>query len=215
MFFPYKDDNPAILTPFVTYGIIAINIFVFFFQLSIELNSTANAQSFIYHYGLVPNDFTFISLFTSMFMHGGFAHILGNMWFLWIFGDNIESLLGHFRYALFYLTCGVGAALTQILFNPSSTIPMVGASGAIAGVLGAYMILYPKARVHVFVFFIFITTIQVPAQIVLGLWFLMQLSNGLDSLGVNLSGGVAWFAHIGGFIVGISTQKLFRTIRIE
>jgi membrane associated rhomboid family serine protease len=150
-----------------------------------------------------------------MFMHGGFMHLIGNMWFLWIFGDNIESLLGHVRYFLFYLTCGVGAALGQVLMDTSSLIPMVGASGAIAGVLGAYMVLYPKARVHVFVFFIFITTIVVPAQIVLGVWFLMQLSSGLESLGADLTGGVAWFAHIGGFIVGIGTQKLFRTFKIE
>jgi len=215
MLFPYKDDNPAILTPFVTYGLIGINIFVFIFQLSIELNDPIAGKSLIYIFGLVPADFSILSVFTSMFMHGGFAHIIGNMWFLWIFGDNIESLLGHVRYFFFYLSCGIGAAIAQILIGPNSTIPMVGASGAIAGVLGAYMILYPKAKVHVFVFFIFITTIQVPAQIVLGAWFLMQLSNGLGSIGLDLSGGVAWFAHIGGFIMGISTQKLFRTIRIE
>ena len=151
-----------------------------------------------------------------MFMHGGFMHIIGNMWFLYIFGDNVESILGHVRFLLFYLFCGIGAAVAQFLIQPDSTTPMVGASGAIAGVLGAYMIKFPKARVHVLaVIFIFITTIVVPAQLVLGLWFLMQLSGGLGSLGFDTTGGIAWFAHIGGFIVGISTLRIFQTINIE
>ena len=142
-------------------------------------------------------------------------HIIGNMWFLYIFGDNVESILGHARYLYFYLFCGAGAAIAQFLIEPYSTTPMVGASGAIAGVLGAYMIKFPKARVHVLaVIFIFITTIVVPAQIVLGLWFLMQLSGGLGSLGVDTTGGVAWFAHIGGFIVGVTSLKYFQSFRI-
>ena len=151
-----------------------------------------------------------------MFMHGGFGHIIGNMWFLHIFGDNIESLLGHVKYLLFYLACGMGAALVQFLTEPASTTPMVGASGAIAGVLGAYMIRFPKAKVHIFaIIIIFITTIVVPAQIVLGLWFLMQLSGGLGSLGVDTTGGVAWFAHIGGFIIGVTSLQYFQSFRIE
>ena len=151
-----------------------------------------------------------------MFMHGGFGHIFGNMWFLHIFGDNIESLLGHVKYFLFYLACGIGAALTQFLTEPASTTPMVGASGAIAGVLGAYMIRFPKAKVHIFaIIIIFITTFVVPAQIVLGLWFLMQLSGGLGSLGVDTTGGVAWFAHIGGFVVGLASLNYFQSFRIE
>ena len=151
-----------------------------------------------------------------MFMHGGLMHIIGNMWFLYIFGDNVESILGHVRFLLFYLFCGIGAAVAQFLIQPDSTTPMVGASGAIAGVLGAYMIKFPKARVHVLaVIFIFITTIVVPAQLVLGLWFLMQLSGGLGSLGFDTTGGIAWFAHIGGFIVGVSTLRIFQTINIK
>ena len=151
-----------------------------------------------------------------MFMHGGLMHIIGNMWFIYIFGDNVESILGHVRFLLFYLFCGIGAAVAQFLIQPDSTTPMVGASGAIAGVLGAYMIKFPKARVHVLaVIFIFITTIVVPAQLVLGLWFLMQLSGGLGSLGFDTTGGIAWFAHIGGFIVGISTLRIFQTINIK
>ena len=149
-----------------------------------------------------------------MFMHGGLMHIIGNMWFLYIFGDNVESILGHVRFYCF-IFCGIGAAVAQFLIQPDSTTPMVGASGAIAGVLGAYMIKFPKARVHVLaVIFIFITTIVVPAQLVLGLWFLMQLSGGLGSLGFDTT-GVAWFAHIGGFIVGISTLRIFQTINIK
>ena len=151
-----------------------------------------------------------------MFMHGSFGHIIGNMWFLHIFGDNIESLLGHVKYLLFYLVCGMGAAIAQFLIEPASTTPMVGASGAIAGVLGAYMIRFPKAKVHIFaIIIIFITTFVVPAQIVLGLWFLMQLSGGLGSLGVDTTGGVAWFSHIGGFIIGVTSLNYFQSFRIE
>ena len=167
-------------------------------------------------YGFVPAEFNPLTIFTSMFMHGGLAHIIGNMWFLHIFGDNVESILGHVKYFMFYLTCGIGAALAQFFVEPASQVPMIGASGAVAGVLGAYMIRFPKARVHVLaVIIIFITTFVVPAQIVLGLWFLMQLSGGLGSLGVDTTGGVAWFAHIGGFIIGITSLKYFQHFRIE
>ena len=140
---------------------------------------------------------------------------MGNMWFLWLFGDNVESVLGHLKYFMFYMVCGIGAALGQFLISPSSQVPMIGASGAIAGVLGAYMIQFPKARVHILVIFIFITTIAVPAQIVLGLWFLMQLSGGLGTLGVDTTGGVAWFAHVGGFISGIGLLRRFQNLRLE
>jgi membrane associated rhomboid family serine protease len=151
-----------------------------------------------------------------MFLHGGIAHILGNMWFLWIFGDNVESALGHVRYALFYILCGLAAGLAQVMFNIDSILPMVGASGAIAGVLGAYLIRYPHAQVHVFVFiFIFFTTIKVPAMIVLGIWFLTQLTNGLGTLGLDTTGGVAWFAHIGGFIAGVGFNYVFQQIKFK
>ena len=211
MFFPYKDDNPRVLFPFVTYGIIGLNILVFWAQFFVYGN-----ERLISTFAFVPYEFKLFTLFTSMFMHGGLMHIIGNMWFLYIFGDNVESILGHVRFLLFYLFCGIGAAVAQFLIQPDSTTPMVGASGAIAGVLGAYMIKFPKARVHVLaVIFIFITTIVVPAQLVLGLWFLMQLSGGLGSLGFDTTGGIAWFAHIGGFIVGISTLRIFQTINIK
>ena len=211
MFFPYKDDNPRVLFPFVTYGIIGLNILVFWAQFFVYGN-----ERLISTFAFVPYEFKLFTIFTSMFMHGGLMHIIGNMWFLYIFGDNVESILGHVRFLLFYLFCGIGAAVAQFLIQPDSTTPMVGASGAIAGVLSAYMIKFPKARVHVLaVIFIFITTIVVPAQLVLGLWFLMQLSGGLGSLGFDTTGGIAWFAHIGGFIVGISTLRIFQTINIK
>ena len=211
MFFPYKDDNPRGLFPYVTYAIIGLNILVFLGQFYVYDNA-----SMIATFAFIPYEFKLFTIFTSMFMHGGIMHIIGNMWFLYIFGDNVESILGHARYLYFYLFCGAGAAVAQFLIEPYSTTPMVGASGAIAGVLGAYMIKFPKARVHVLaVIFIFITTIVVPAQFVLGLWFLMQLSGGLGSLGFDTTGGIAWFAHIGGFIVGISALKIFQTLHIK
>ena len=216
MFFPYKDDNPRVLFPFVTFGIITLNVLVFLGQFWISGNNPGIGKSLVYMYGFVPAEFNPLTIFTSMFMHGGFAHIIGNMWFLYIFGDNVESILGHIKYFMFYLACGIGAALAQFFVEPASQVPMIGASGAVAGVLGAYMIRFPKARVHVLaVIIIFITTFVVPAQIVLGLWFLMQLSGGLGSLGVDTTGGVAWFAHIGGFIIGVTSLKYFQNFRIE
>jgi membrane associated rhomboid family serine protease len=216
MFFPYKDDNPRVLFPFVTFGIITLNVLIFIGQFWISGNDPAIGKSLVYMYGFVPAEFNPLTIFTSMFMHGGFAHIIGNMWFLYIFGDNVESILGHVKYFIFYLACGIGAALAQFFVEPASQVPMIGASGAVAGVLGAYMIRFPKARVHVLaVIIIFITTFVVPAQIVLGLWFLMQLSGGLGSLGVDTTGGVAWFAHIGGFIIGVTSLKYFQNFRIE
>ena len=216
MFFPYKDDNPRVLFPFVTFGIIILNVLIFLGQFWISGNDPGIGKSLVYMYGFVPAEFNPLTIFTSMFMHGGFAHIIGNMWFLYIFGDNVESILGHVKYFMFYLACGIGAALAQFFIEPASQVPMIGASGAVAGVLGAYMIRFPKARVHVLaVIIIFITTFVVPAQIVLGLWFLMQLSGGLGSLGVDTTGGVAWFAHIGGFIIGVTSLKYFQNFRIE
>ena len=216
MLFPYKDDNPRILVPYVTYGIIAINILVFVIQFNLGISSQMAEENFIYSFGFIPANFSFITIFTSMFLHGGFSHIMGNMWFLWVFGDNVEGVLGHAKYALFYILCGVAATISQLLINPASTIPMVGASGAIAGVLGMYMIRFPKANVHVFAFIIiFFTTFRIPALFVLGFWFFNQLTNGLGSLGFNTTGGVAWFAHIGGFIAGIMLNQAFKHIRLE
>ena len=214
MFFPYKDDNPRVLFPFVTYLLIIVNIVVFltFTYYSLFVDNT----NWFYTFGFVPNSFNMISIISSMFIHGGFGHILSNMWFLYIFGDNVESILGHVKFLVFYFLCGFGAAFAQYITDPSSPIPMVGASGAIAGVLGAYMISFPRAKVHVFAFIIvFITTLVVPAQLVLGLWFLIQLSSGLNSLGIDTNGGVAWFAHIGGFIVGIGTIKYIQNYKLS
>ncbi len=216
MFFPYRDDNPRVLYPYVTFGIIGLNIAIFLGQFLIIGGNNQLSRELVFTFGFIPADFNPLTIFTSMFMHGGVAHIIGNMWFLYIFGDNIESILGHVKYFIFYLACGLGAALIQFFVDPGSQIPMVGASGAIAGILGAYMIRFPKARVHVLaIIIVFITTFVVPAQIVLGFWFLMQLSNGLGSLGVNTTGGVAWFAHIGGFITGVTTLSYFQKFRIE
>ncbi len=216
MLFPYKDDNPSILYPFTTYTIIGLNVSVFLLQFYIAGNNQDLARSIIFEFGLVPNSFNIINVITSMFLHGGIYHIVGNMWFLYIFGDNIESLLGHIRFIYFYIFCGAGAAILQFIVEPTSSIPIVGASGAISGVLGAYMIKFPKAKVHVIaVVIFFITTFVVPAQVVLGVWFLMQLSGGLGSLGIDTTGGIAWFAHIGGFICGISSIKFFQTFKVK
>ena len=215
MFFPYKDDNPRILVPYVTYGLIGLNLFIFLFQFSMGMNDPEAEAIFIYTFGLIPAQFSIITIFTSMFLHGGISHIIGNMWFLWLFGDNVESVLGHVKYAIFYMLCGIIAAVTQILVDPSSEIPMVGASGAIAGILGLYMMRFPHARVHVFAFIIiFFTTFRVPAIIVLGFWFFNQLTNGMGTLGLDTTGGVAWFAHIGGFITGIMLNQAFKLVKI-
>ena len=214
MFFPYKDDNPRILFPFVTYTIIGINSLVFIYQYFILPPDLLGP--IISTYALTPAAPSVITVFTSMFMHGGLMHIIFNMWFLWIFGDNIESVLGHKRFVLFYLLCGVGAALLQIQINTGSQIPMVGASGAIAGVLGAYLFRFPRATVHVLVILIiFITFIRVPAMVVIGFWFLSNLTAGLGTLGIEETGGTAWFAHLGGFVSGVVLNQIFKQIRIE
>ena len=215
MFFPYKDDNPRVLIPFVTYFIIGLNVLVFIYKYFI-IQGAQLSENFIYTYALIPANPSILTIFSSMFMHGGFTHIIFNMWFLWIFGDNIESVLGHKKYLLFYFLCGIGAGLSQIQIDPESTIPMVGASGAIAGVLGAYLFRFPRATVHVLVILIvFITFIRVPAMIVIGFWFLSNLTAGIGTLGIEQTGGTAWFAHIGGFISGVLFNYLFKIIKIE
>lgn len=216
MLFPYKDDNPRVLYPYVTFGIIYFSLFVFLFQLFLSSTEDSLAIKLIYTFGFTPNKFNIFSIFTSLFLHGGFSHFIGNMWFLYIFGDNVESILGHLKYFIFYLSSGLFAALLQYLITPHSSIPMIGASGAIAGILGAYLISFPKAQVHVFVMlFVFFTTLIVPAKIVLGIWFLVQLSEGFSEFGVISKGGVAWFAHIGGFLSGIVLVKKFQNFKIE
>ncbi|MEW6585411.1 MAG: rhomboid family intramembrane serine protease [Nitrospirota bacterium] len=213
---PYKDDNPTHTFPYVTIGFIALNILVFF----LELTSASGIQKVTYSYGALPHSLlTFerlqpvhptVTVFTSMFMHGGLFHIAGNMLYLWIFGNNIEDTLGHLRFIVFYLFCGIFAAYSYAVTNPHSTTPMIGASGAVSGVLGAYILLFPRAHVHTLVFLgFFVTTIRIPALIVIGFWAIIQFINGMVGTGLREEGGVAWFAHIGGFLIGLVTIKLW------
>jgi membrane associated rhomboid family serine protease len=201
---PVSDQNPTRTTPYVNYALIALNVLAFIYELS---QIGAHGDNFVISgYGLVPTRIwadpqgEAFTIFSSMFMHGGWMHLGTNMLFLWIFGDNVEDAIGHVRYIFFYLACGVCAATAQVLTNTASTAAMVGASGAIAGVLGAYLVLYPRAPVTVFVFIFFMV---LPAWAVIGLWFLLNLSGGVSSLGLGSSGGVAFFAHIGGFLGGV------------
>ena len=213
---PIADESPKGFIPFVNYIFLAVNIFVYFFIQPSGLHST---ELFFSHFGLVPAELTnsvtllkgIINIFTSMFLHGGFWHLAGNMLYLWIFGDNIEYTVGHGRYFVFYFTVGIGAALLQVVMHPSSTVPMIGASGAISGVLGAYLVKFPSNRISVLFFFFFIIRIiHVPAILVLSLWFLFQIYNSFFSLIPNGSGGgVAYFAHIGGFLAGLVLIKFF------
>ena len=207
---PLTDHLPARRTPVVNYLIIAANVAMFMWELSLG----SNVQRALYEVAFVPRYFwvpgylvpNIIRIFISMFLHGGFLHIGSNMLYLWIFGDNIEDRLGRGRYLLFYLICGFGATLTHAFFNASSNVPAIGASGAIAGVLGAYLVLYPKQRVTTLIpIFIFITVREIPAIFLLGFWIVMQLFFGAASMGGDLqrSGGVAYFAHIGGFAAGM------------
>ncbi len=212
---PLRDLNPTRRRPLITYGIIALNILVFLYEIMLPERAQNNL---VRQFGVIPwrvvNDFgptTALTLFTSMFLHGGFLHILSNMLYLYIFGDNVEDTMGGFPYLIFYLACGVGAALAQVMADPHSRIPAIGASGAIAGVLGAYLVFFPHAQVQSLVFFgYFARVVELPAILVLGGWFVLQLFNGVLSLGVAQMGGVAWFAHIGGFISGVGASLLCR-----
>ncbi len=220
MFLPLKDDNPTSTFPVVTVGLILANCLVFYHQLT--LNPPAG-QRFIFEWGAIPYQIVSgeilygrglfppaLTLVSSMFLHGGFLHLIGNMLYLWIFGNNIEDTLGHFRFLIFYVLAGLGAALLQVLSDPQSTTPMIGASGAVAGVLGAYLLLFPRARILTLMFiFVFIRLIRIPALIVLGFWFAIQLlgiTSGQES-------GVAFFAHIGGFVAGLALVKVFQPQR--
>ncbi|MBZ5576687.1 MAG: rhomboid family intramembrane serine protease [Acidobacteriia bacterium] len=207
--FPLRDTQPSYSKPVVTVVLIVINILIFLFEFSLDPYSQ---NAFIFTWGLVPDQFHLANVFTSMFLHGGWLHVLGNMWFLWIFGDNIEDILGHGKYLLFYLACGVAAGMSQVILSPGSRVPMVGASGAIAGVMGAYMVKFPQSRIHTLIFYIFITTIEVPAWVMLIYWFFIQLVSGVGSIGTSQisQGGTAFFAHIGGFIAGIGLIFLMR-----
>ena len=223
--FPISDDNPRIGTPYVTWSVIGACVLVFFWQVSL---GASGGEIAIYEFGMIPARLfgtgtldpelaavpAWSTVFTSMFMHGGWLHLGFNMLFLWIFGDNVEDCMGHARYLIFYLVCGVAAALAQAFVSPGSTIPMVGASGAISGVLGAYLLLHPRATVRTVIFLgIFVTMMHLPALIVLGLWFLMQLvSAAFSNSG---EAGVAFWAQVGGFVAGMALVPLFKKRDVE
>lgn len=229
--FPYRDDNPTLRTPVVTIGVIALNTAVWVLVQGMGADPALTRS--VCELGLIPGELlhripagtavplgpgascvvgygaTWLTPLSSMFLHGSWFHLIGNMWFLWLFGNNIEDSMGRARFVLFYLLSGLGAAATQTLLSPTSAVPMVGASGAISGVMGAYVILYPTVQVHMLVVLVvFITRIVVPAYLMLGYWFLLQLVQGTATLGS--TGGVAFWAHVGGFIAGAGLIFLFR-----
>jgi membrane associated rhomboid family serine protease len=216
---PLKDDVPSTGRPLVTVGLIVFNVLIFFY----EVSQGEYFNHFLFKMGAIPFEITHgveltpelsfpvpLTLFSSMFLHGGLFHLGGNMLYLWIFGDNVEDKLGHVKFFIFYILCGLAASLTHILTDPNSKVPMVGASGAIAGVLGAYLLKFPGARIWTLIFFgFFIRLVKIPALFVLGFWFILQVLYGLPTLGTDASGGVAWFAHIGGFVAGMLLLKIF------
>ena len=229
--FPIRDDNPHFLTPYVTFAIIGVNALVW---LAIQgMGSEPSLSQSVCTLGLIPGEVlgtlpagtrfelgpgaacvlggsSWHTIVTSMFLHGGWLHILSNMWFLWIFGNNVEDSMGHARFAIFYLLCGLAAAALQMAADPRSGVPMVGASGAIGGVMGGYVLLYPRVRVHMLIFLgFFVTTVAVPAVFMLGYWFLLQLLGGFGSV-AGEGGGVAFWAHIGGFVAGALLITIFR-----
>jgi membrane associated rhomboid family serine protease len=218
--FPIRDDTPRFSTPFVTYFLIGLNLLVFFFEAALDPRSLA---LLIRQFAVIPSHVTgfltggiridaasaLVPIFTSMFLHGSWVHVIGNMWFLWIFGDNIEDYLGHFKYLVFYLTSGVAAMALQVVLTPNSNVPNLGASGAIAGVLGAYFVLYPRARVLTWFPILFV--FYLPAWIMLGYWFVVQFLSGAATTAAYAGqdrGGVAFWAHVGGFVAGIALVKM-------
>lgn len=219
---PLRDDAPRYGTPYITYFLLALNILVFLFEVVLPASAR---QELMYAFGVVPihvtgfvrgaavpADAAFLPVLTSMFLHASWLHLISNMWVLWIFGDNVEDYLGHFKYLVLYLLAGLAASALHIAFNPLSRIPSVGASGAIAGVMGAYFILYPSARVLTLVPFFFVFFVYLPAWVVLGYWFVLQfLSGAATAIAVSdrTSGGIAFWAHVGGFVAGMVLIKLF------
>ena len=206
MMLPIRDHNPSEARPYVTLTLIGVNVLVYVWGLA-TLQTDLEINRFYFNYALIPvllsEGQNAAALVTSIFLHGGFMHLAGNMLFLWIFGDNLEEEMGHLPFLAFYLACGIGASLAQVLGDPTSQVPMVGASGAIAGVMGGYLLLFPKARVDIFIFLvIFFRILPIPAWIMLGLWFGLQILGGLS---VDTSaGGVAYWAHAGGFVLGLA-----------
>jgi len=220
--FPIHDDTPTRITPYITYGVLISCVLVFFWQLSLG----EGAQQAVYSFGVIPSVLfeskslprdleilpAWLTIFSSMFLHGGWMHLIGNMLYLWVFGNNVEDAMGHKRFIVFYLLCGLVAALTQAMINPDSEVPMIGASGAVSGVLGAYLLLYPHARILVVIpIGIFIYTPWIAAYWVLGFWFVLQIFNSM--LSASEMGGVAYAAHLGGFVAGMLLIPLFKNRR--
>ena len=218
---PLKDRNPRKRFPIVTVFLIAVNILVFFYELSLGIK----LERFLFHFSVTPNEihqalqsnifrpFVFMTLITSIFLHGGWLHLGGNMLYLWIFGDNVEDKFGHIRFLVFYLLCGIAASALHIYIEPTSNVPTIGASGAISGILGAYIFMFPRARVLTLIpIFIFIQIAELPAYIILGFWFVLQFFNGIGSLR-NATIGIGGVAHIGGFIAGLLLVIPFRKYR--
>ncbi|HUI30679.1 MAG TPA: rhomboid family intramembrane serine protease [Candidatus Acidoferrales bacterium] len=209
---PLKDRNPSHIFPFINYLLIAANVVVFFYELSLG----RHLDDFIVKYGLISHRYfyavehhtqlinRYVPFFSSMFLHGGWLHIIGNMWFLFIFGDNVEDRLGHGNYLAFYVLSGLAAAVIQLLSSVGSSVPTIGASGAISGVLGAYLVMFPRAKIVTLLpIFFFFDIIDISAFLFIGFWFFMQFVSGLQAIGLDTSGGIAWWAHIGGFVAGI------------
>lgn len=207
---PLRDTQPSHHFPVVTVGLIAVNVLAFLYQISLDEFSL---NHFVAEYGLVPRRLQLTDFVTNIFLHGGWWHLIGNMWFLWIYGDNIEDILGRGKFLLFYVLCGVAAGLVHVLFNLDSRVPTIGASGAIAGIMGAYLVKFPHSRILTLVpVIIFITTMEIPAWLILLYWFVLQFFSGVGTIGQSHlnQGGVAWFAHVGGFLAGIALIYLLR-----
>lgn len=208
---PLRDVIPSRTTPFVTIALVVLNAVAFLYEYLLG----DDIDDFIFAFGLVPATFSWFAVLTSMFLHGGLLHFGGNMLYLWIFGDNVEDRMGHGRFLAFYLLCGVAAALGQTFTNPNSVVPMVGASGAVAGVMGAYFVLYPRSRIVTLLpFIVFWQIVEVPAIFFLGVWFLMQFVSGVGSIASSVSGepagGVAFWAHVAGFAAGLVGVWVFQ-----
>ena len=207
---PLRDVIPSRTTPYITITIIVLNALAWLFELMLPHEALTD---FLAAYGVVPAHLVWPTLITSMFLHGSWSHVIGNMWYLWIFGDNVEDRVGHGRFIIFYLLCGIAAGLGQVAMDPNSTLPTIGASGAIAGVMGAYFVLYPQSRVLTLIPLIWFQVVELPAVVLLGFWFLMQLfSAGTIAMTATShgSGGVAFAAHVAGFVMGLIGVFLFK-----